>query len=76
MSYNRDEPPDHPEPPECCGDIMDVSDDGVCSCPVCGRVIEPSPDIEPPDDPKDIEGDYLRDEMQDREPDTYDYDDT
>ncbi len=41
------DPPDYPEPPECCGDIMDVTDDGVCVCPSCGKRIEPQPDIEP-----------------------------
>ncbi len=46
---NRDDPPDYPEPPECCGDIMDVDDNGNAFCPECGKVIEPLPDIGDPD---------------------------
>jgi hypothetical protein len=46
VSVNID-PPDYPEPPECCGDMMDVTDDGVCVCGACGKRIEPQPDIEP-----------------------------
>ena len=33
------DPPETPEPPECCGDIMDVDDEGNCRCPKCGKVI-------------------------------------
>ena len=47
MNDYWNDPPDYPEPPECCGDIMDVTDDGVCACPSCGKRIEPQPDIEP-----------------------------
>jgi hypothetical protein len=47
MPMHRDDPPDYPEPPECCGDIMDVDDNGNAICPECGKVIEPPPDIEP-----------------------------
>jgi len=39
--------PDYPEPPECCGDYMDVEHDGACVCPKCGKRIEHVPDIEP-----------------------------
>lgn len=48
MPFSRDEPPEIPEPPECCGDYMDVTDEGACVCPECGRRIEPQPDVEPP----------------------------
>lgn len=44
--YHLD-PPDYPEPPDCCGDMMDVDDSGVCICLTCGKRIEPEPD--PPD---------------------------
>jgi hypothetical protein len=47
MNDYWNDPPDYPEPPECCGDIMDVTDDGVCVCCACGKRIEPQPDIEP-----------------------------
>jgi hypothetical protein len=48
-----DEPPEMPEPPECCGDFMDVLDDGIAHCPECGRKVEPVPDIEPIECPTD-----------------------
>jgi len=35
------DPPDHPEPPECCGDYMTVFDDGSCKCPSCGATVAP-----------------------------------
>lgn len=38
MNYD---PPDHPEPPECCGDYMTVYADGSCKCPTCGSTIDP-----------------------------------
>ena len=47
MNDYWNDPPDHPEPPECCGDIMDVPEDGACLCPKCGKRIEPQQDIEP-----------------------------
>jgi hypothetical protein len=40
-------PPEYPEPPECCGDFMDVEENGSCWCSTCGKRIEPMPDIEP-----------------------------
>jgi len=36
------------------------------TCDCCGAVIHPFPDIEPLDDPKELEGDYWRDENRDR----------
>lgn len=47
MNDYWNDPPDEEEPPECCGDIMDVNDDGVCVCPKCGKRIEPQPDPDP-----------------------------
>lgn len=53
MSRHRDDdPPDYPEPPECCGEIMDV-DGQHLTCATCKRreeiVYDDYP--EPPDDP-------------------------
>jgi hypothetical protein len=36
------DPPDHPEPPECCGDYMSVYEDGSCKCPTCGATVAPA----------------------------------
>jgi len=47
MNDYWNDPPDYPDLPECCGDIMDVNDDGACVCGACGKRIEPQPDIEP-----------------------------
>jgi hypothetical protein len=44
--YWNDPPEDH-EPPECCDEIMDVDDNGRAICSICGKIIEPPPDIEP-----------------------------
>lgn len=53
------DPPEHPEPPECCGEIMDVLDDGSLACPHCGIAIPPPDDIDAPDfgqvDPEEFE---------------------
>jgi hypothetical protein len=43
------DPPLECEPPECCGDYMDVLECGTCVCPICKREIKPVPDIEPVD---------------------------
>ena len=47
MNDYWNDPPEYPEPPECCGDIMDVPDDGACVCPTCKKRIEPPKDIDP-----------------------------
>jgi len=47
MNDSWNDPPEYPEVPECCGDTMDVTDDGVCICQTCGRRIEPQPDPDP-----------------------------
>ena len=58
MNDYWNDPPECPEPPECCGDEMEISESGTCLCAHCGHKIEPSaeydpgpePVIEPPDD--------------------------
>lgn len=50
MNDYWNDPPCPPEPPECCGDIMDVDESGACVCQKCGKRIEPEPDIDPFDD--------------------------
>jgi hypothetical protein len=56
MNDYWNDPPEQPEPPECCDEIMDVDDKGACICSKCGKRIEPpaevqeSPDVELPDD--------------------------
>jgi hypothetical protein len=47
MNDYWNDPPEYPEPPECCGDIMDVTDDGACVCPKCKKRIEPQQDPDP-----------------------------
>lgn len=53
------DPPESPEPPECCGDEMECFKDGVCLCSHCGLRIDtcvpdwdpgPEPIVELPDD--------------------------
>jgi hypothetical protein len=40
------DPPETPEPPQCCGDYMDFDEtSGNCSCPTCGKIIEPEPEM-------------------------------
>ena len=50
MNDYRNDPPEQPEPSECCDEIMDVDAKGACVCSKCGKRIEPQPDIEPPKD--------------------------
>ena len=45
------DPPDHPEPPECCGDYMSVYEDGSCKCPTCGGPPAWDPDFNTADFP-------------------------
>lgn len=47
MNDYWNDPPEYPEPPECCGDIMDVTEDGACVCPTCKKRIEPQQDPDP-----------------------------
>lgn len=41
---------DEPEPPECCGDYMDVLESGDCVCPSCGKLVEMKEDERCPSD--------------------------
>jgi hypothetical protein len=55
------DPPEYPELPECCDDEMECDEDGVCTCPTCGKTVQPYRDIEPPEDaPEDVFGDLDR----------------
>lgn len=47
MNDYWNDPPEDPIPPECCGEDMDVTTNGVCVCHKCGKRIEPCPDIDP-----------------------------
>jgi len=49
MNDYWNDPPESPEPPECCDEIMDVEENGACVCAKCGSRVEPAPDIEMPD---------------------------
>jgi hypothetical protein len=50
MNDHHLDPPEEPELPECCDDVMDCDDDGKCTCPTCGKVIEPHEEPDMPDD--------------------------
>ena len=56
---------DCPEPPECCGDFMDETEDGAYVCPECGKRIEsPAQNDNDGPEPQDPEfpGEYPKDE--------------
>ena len=38
------DPPEEPEPPECCGEMCEVTDDGIAFCPKCGKRFEREPE--------------------------------
>jgi hypothetical protein len=44
MNDYWNDPPEQPEPPECCEDFMDMQANGDFICPTCGRVIQCEPD--------------------------------
>lgn len=56
MNDYWNDPPEEPEMPECCNEVMTLRDNGDCVCETCSKVIprppdiEPTPDIELPDD--------------------------
>lgn len=41
MNDYWNDPPEEDEFFECCGEAMNVTEDGVCFCPKCGKRIEP-----------------------------------
>ena len=47
MNDHWNDPPEYPEPPECCGDEMEVMPDGECVCHKCEKRIPAQCDIEP-----------------------------
>jgi len=47
MNDYWNDPPEQWEQPECCDELMNVTPRGACVCSICGKVIEPEPDIEP-----------------------------
>ena len=49
MTDYYNDPPEIDEMPECCGEYMEPDQMGSCVCYICGKVIEPAPDIEPAD---------------------------
>jgi hypothetical protein len=59
MNDYWNDPPEQPEPPECCDEIMDVDANGACVCSKCGKRIEPPAEVpEPPD--VELPDDYMR----------------
>jgi len=60
MNDYWNDPPEQPEPPQCCDEIMDVDDKGACVCSKCGKRIEPPKEEVP--EPADVElpDGYLR----------------
>ena len=56
MNHYWLEPPETPEPPECCGQFMEVNAHGCCSCLICGKVITADKEELMPED-------YLYDEI-------------
>ena len=44
MNDYWNDPPEEWEPPECCGEIMDVDGHGNCICEYCGNYIPWKPD--------------------------------
>ena len=65
MNDYWNDPPEYPEPPECCGELMEIDDDGTCTCLACGATIEPVDHQEGPepcgdeDVPADLEVDRI-----------------
>jgi hypothetical protein len=47
MNDYWNDPPEQPELPECCDEIMDVDEKGACVCSKCGKRIEPPAEIDP-----------------------------
>lgn len=49
MNDYWNDPPEYPDPPECCGEEMEIHDDGTATCAKCGETVEPFPDPEDED---------------------------
>jgi hypothetical protein len=49
MNDYWNDPPEYPEVPECCNEVMDVDDHGHCSCNKCGKIIKQPEDPKPKD---------------------------
>jgi hypothetical protein len=49
MNDYWNDPPEEPEVPECCDNIMDVDEHGACSCATCGKIIKQPEDPKPED---------------------------
>jgi hypothetical protein len=48
MNDYWNDPPDYPDPPECCGQEMETNDKtGGVICRICQRSIDPEPEVEP-----------------------------
>jgi hypothetical protein len=54
MNDYWNDPPEYLELPECCGEEMEVNDDGDCKCLKCGAFTEAQPDIEPPEEVSEL----------------------
>jgi len=54
MNDYWNDPPEEPEMPECCDEVMTLKDNGDCACETCGKLIPCQPDIEPMPDGVDI----------------------
>jgi hypothetical protein len=49
MNDYWNDPPEYEEVPECCDQVMDVDDNGNCSCSKCGKLIKAPEDPKPED---------------------------
>jgi hypothetical protein len=84
MNAYWNNPPDDQEPPEwymTLEDVLDQQDPPQTVADAIRKAMEEwvqehnaQHDIDPPDDPKLIEGDYLKDQHDDREESAEDYD--
>jgi hypothetical protein len=46
MNDYWNDPPEPPEIPECCGEMMEYRDNGDVYCPFCFKLIPCQPDID------------------------------
>ena len=59
MNDYWNDPPEIDEPPEHCGEPMDVDEDGECHCRLCGMIYRAPAQPEPPDTVLDDEVSYI-----------------